>query len=265
VREWLRGGMAVREVPEVAVRNTAGRNPVVGSAWGRGAKCRRRVPGTRRMRLNPDMDKVDFRRERPDLYAPGKNDFSIVEVPPFEFLSVDGHGDPNTSPDYAAALEALYALSYAAKFASKNDLGRDYVVAPLEGLWHSEHRDAFPNRNKDQWSWTMMIRQPDWITDEVRDAARAKVEKKDLPALANVRAQRFEEGKSVQILHIGSYDDEAETIARLHSEYLPDQGLTENGLHHEIYLNDPRRTEPSKLKTILRQPARPIHPPTRQH
>jgi hypothetical protein len=216
------------------------------------------------LRLNPGMDKVDFRRERPDLYAPGSKDFSVVEVPPYVFLSVDGHGDPNTSPDYAAALEALYALSYAAKFASKNDLELDYVVAPLEGLWHSEHRDAFPNRVKDQWSWTMMIRQPDWITDEMVDAAHEKAEKKNLSALPLVRLQRFEEGKSVQILHVGSYDDEGPTIARLHAEYLPEQELTENGLHHEIYLNDPRKTEPAKLKTVLRQPVRPIHPPTRQ-
>ena len=121
------------------------------------------------------MNKVDFRRERPDLYTPGSKDFSLVEVPPFTFLMVDGHGDPNSSPDYAQALEALYALSYAVKFASKLDLGRDYVVAPLEGLWHSENLDAFVTRSKDQWSWTMMIRQPDWITDDMGDAARATI------------------------------------------------------------------------------------------
>lgn len=220
------------------------------------------------MRLNPGMDKaidkVDFRRERPHLYAPGSDDFSVVEVPPFDFYLIDGHGDPNTSPDYAEALEALYALSYAAKFANKAIGGRDYVIAPLEGLWHSEHRDAFPNRAKDQWSWTMMIRQPEWLTEQVRDVARSKSEKKQLAALPKVRFERFEEGKSVQILHIGSYDDEGPTIARLHAEYLPANGLVENGLHHEVYLSDPRRTEPQKLRTILRQPVRPIHPPLPQ-
>ncbi|WP_106213170.1 GyrI-like domain-containing protein [Glaciihabitans tibetensis] len=208
-----------------------------------------------------DTGKVDFRKERPDLYAPGRKEFSIVEVPPFDFLIVDGHGDPNTSPDYVHALEALYALSYAAKFANKAGGGRDYVVAPLEGLWHSEHRDAFPNRAKDQWSWTMMIRQPSWITDEIRDAARATSAKKNLPALPKVGLQHFEEGKSVQILHVGSYDDEGPTIARLHAEFLPAEGFVENGLHHEIYLSDPRKTDAARLRTVLRQPVRPKHPP----
>lgn len=210
-----------------------------------------------RMRLNPPMDKIDFRAERPDLYKPSAEQFSIVEVPPYRFLIVDGRGDPNTSEAYGQAVEALYALSYALKFASKKQLERDYVVLPLEGLWHSEHRDAFPNRRKDQWSWTMMIRQPDWITDDMVDDARSTSAKKNLVALDAVRSELFEEGKSVQIMHIGSYDDEAPTIARLHEQFLPENGLVENGLHHEIYLGDPRRVEPAKLKTILRQPVRP--------
>lgn len=203
------------------------------------------------------MDKIDFRAERPDLYKPSAKEFSIVEVPPYHFLIVDGRGDPNTSEAYAQAVEALYALSFTLKFTSKKQLERDYVVAPLEGLWHSEHRDAFPDRQKDLWSWTMMIRQPDWITESMVDATRAAVAKKDLVALDLVRSELFEEGKSVQILHVGSYDDEAPTIARLHAEFLPENGLVENGLHHEIYLSDPRRVEPAKLKTILRQPVRP--------
>jgi hypothetical protein len=209
------------------------------------------------MRLNPAMDKIDFRKERRDLYAPTAKDFSIVEVPPFHFFLIDGQGDPNTSEAYGQAVEALYALSYATKFASKKQLERDYVVAPLEGLWHSEHKNAFPDRQKDKWSWTMMIRQPDWITADLVDVARDTSAKKKLAALDQVRAELFEEGKSVQILHVGSYDDEAPTISRLHAEFLPENGLVENGLHHEIYLGDPRRVEPAKLKTVLRQPVRP--------
>lgn len=204
------------------------------------------------------MEKVDFRRERPDLYKPSAKDFTEVDIPDFAFLMIDGEGDPNTSESYAQALEALYALSYAAKFASKQSLDRDYVVAPLEGLWHSDRMESFVDRSKSEWKWTMMIRQPDWLDQGMVDDARAKSEKKGLASLASVRWQRFAEGASVQILHIGSYDDEAPTIARLHTEYLPQHGLVENGLHHEIYLSDPRRVDAAKLKTILRQPVRPI-------
>jgi hypothetical protein len=199
------------------------------------------------------FDKIDFRRERKDLYAPGR-DFEVVEVPPFVYLMVDGEGNPNTSPAYVAAVEALYGLSYAAKFASKLDLGRDYVVGPLEGLWWGE--GEFAALSKDEWSWTMMIRQPDWLTPELWQAARAKVAKKQLSALDAVRLETLDEGLSVQFLHVGSYDDEAPTIARMH-EWIAANGYVETTAHHEIYLSDPRRTEVSRLKTIVRQPMRP--------
>jgi hypothetical protein len=208
------------------------------------------------MRLNPAMDKIDLRKERPDLYAPTAKDFSIVDVPPFHFFLIDGKGDPNTSEDYAHAVEALHALSYATKFASKKQLERDYVVAPLEGLWHADDPSAFTDRQKGDWSWTMMIRQPDWITEDLVDVARDASAKKKLTALDQVRAEQYDEGRAVQILHVGSYDDEAPTIARLHGEFLPENDLVENGLHHEIYLGDPRKVEPAKLKTVLRQPVR---------
>lgn len=202
------------------------------------------------------MDKTDFRAERKDLYSPGTKDFAVVEVPAFTFAAVDGEGDPNTSSGYAEAVEALYSVSYAAKFVSKASLGRDYVVGPLEGLWDAERRESFIDRSKDEWSWTMMIRQPDWITDDVRHQAIAKTAKKGPPALERLRFETFEEGLSVQIMHVGSYDDEAPTIARLHAEFLPANGLVETGRHHEIYLSDPRRVEPAKLKTVLRQPVK---------
>lgn len=198
------------------------------------------------------MGKHDFRSDRKDLYAPSAKGFVVVEVPAFDFLMMDGRGDPNTSPAYAAAVEALYTLSFTAKFASKVTLGRDYVVAPLEGLWSSDRMESFTDRSKDEWSWTMMIRQPDWLTTELWDAARAKAAKKKLPALDAVRLESLAEGASVQILHIGSYDDEAPTIARMH-EWIADNGYVEGGRHHEIYLGDPRRSAPEKLKTVLRQ------------
>jgi hypothetical protein len=199
--------------------------------------------------------KIDFRTERRDLYATSAKDFSVVEVPAFRFAMVDGLGDPNTSPEYTRAVEALYSVSYAAKFASKADLDRDYVVGPLEGLWDADRMAAFVDRSKDEWSWTMMIRQPDWLPPELWEQAVAKAAKKR-PGVAEVRLESFEEGLSVQILHVGSYDDEGPTIARLHSEFLPANGFVETGRHHEIYLSDPRRVEAAKLKTVLRQPVR---------
>lgn len=202
------------------------------------------------------MVKTDFKAARKDLYAPSTREFSIVDVPEFLFLMIDGSGNPNTAPRYREAVEALYSLSYAAKFASKIGLGRDYVVGPLEGLWWADSREAFTQRAKDDWSWTMMIRQPDWLTDELWDAARHKAAKKQLPALDSVRLESLTEGLAVQIMHIGSYDDEAPTIARMHDEFIPANGLVETTAHHEIYLGDPRRVAPEKLKTVLRQPVR---------
>ncbi|MGV8897079.1 MAG: GyrI-like domain-containing protein [Rhodoglobus sp.] len=198
------------------------------------------------------MDKSDFRRERRDLYAPPR-DVVMVDVPAFEFLAIDGVGDPNASPRYVAAVEALYSLSYAAKFASKAVLERDYVVGPLEGLWHSERVDSFTDRSKSEWSWTMMIRQPRWLTDEVRAQALAKVEKKKLVALADVRQISFAEGTAAQLMHVGSYDDEGPAIARMH-DWIAANGYGLRGRHHEIYLGDPRRVAPERLKTVLRQP-----------
>ena len=193
------------------------------------------------------MEKLDFKAD--PLYKPGR-EFEVVEVPTFEFLMVDGHGDPNTAREYAEAVEALYALSYAAKFASKRE-GRDYVVGPLEGLWWGE--GEFAALSKSEWSWTMMIRQPDWLTDEIRDASRSAAAKKNLPALEHVRHAPLAEGTALQVMHLGPYDDEAPTIARMH-EWIAANGYRETTAHHEIYLGDPRRTEPAKLKTILRQP-----------
>ncbi|MDJ0334103.1 GyrI-like domain-containing protein [Salinibacterium sp. G-O1] len=198
------------------------------------------------------MEKGDFRRERRDLYAPPR-EVVAVDVPAFEFLAVDGVGDPNSSQHYVAALEALYSLSYAAKFASKASLDRDYVVGPLEGLWHSDRMESFTDRSKSEWSWTMMIRQPGWLTEEVRALALAKAEKKKLVALADVQFITLAEGTSAQLMHVGSYDDEGPAIARMH-DWIAANGYALRGRHHEIYLGDPRRAAPEKLRTVLRQP-----------
>jgi len=206
----------------------------------------------------PTNDKYDLKRAHRELYAPSAKDFVVVDVPPMTYLAVDGSGDPNTAPEYADAIEAIFSVAYAVKFRSKKALGRDFVVGPLEGLWRADDPAAFVTRDKSSWSWTMLIAQPEWIDDEIVTGAIAAVRAKgEKVALDRLRLERLHEGTSVQILHVGSYDDEAPTLARLHDEWMPQHGLAFNGDHHEIYLSDARRTAPAKLRTVLRQPVRP--------
>ena len=207
------------------------------------------------------VEKYDVKRAYRNLYAPSARGFSMVDVPPMRYLAVDGHGDPNTAAEYADAVEALFSVAYAVKFRSRKELGRDFVVAPLEGLWRADDPSVFVTREKGAWDWTMLIAQPDWIDEAlVAEAVAAARAKGDRPALALVHLRELHEGPSAQILHVGSYDDEAPTLARLHDEWMPQHGLTFAGDHHEIYLSDARRTVPEKLRTILRQPVRPNRP-----
>lgn len=203
------------------------------------------------------MDKIDFRKALKTLYAPGPI-FQAVDVPPMAYVMVDGAGDPNTSPAYVRAVEALYGVSYALKFAVRAALGRDYVVPPLEGLWTADDPSAFVRRDKSAWRWTMMILVPDFAPRDLFDQAVRKVRARqgDLPD--SLRLETYAEGLSLQILHTGAYDDEGPVLRRLHEIEMPARGLTFNGPHHEIYLSDPRRTAPARLKTVLRQPVRPL-------
>lgn len=182
-------------------------------------------------------------------------DWELVDIPELRFLAIDGYGDPNTAAGYRHAVEALYAVAYTAKFASKGDLGKDFVVGPLEGLWWADDMDDFLARLKDNWRWRLLINVPDWITgDMIEDAKQAALTKKKMPAIPDDRSETLHEGTSAQVLHIGPYDDETPILTGLHREYLPANNLRETGLHHEIYLSDPRRTDPAKFRTILRQP-----------
>jgi hypothetical protein len=201
------------------------------------------------------MSKVDFKKTYKELYAPPRK-FVLVDVPEMQFLMVDGHGEPNVAQEYQDALEALYALAYKIKFISKQQLGQDYVVPPLEGLWWADDIATFSTaRDKSRWDWTMMIMTPEWITAELFAAALEQVRKsKDPAALDLVRLGSYHEGLSVQILHVGSYDDEGPTLERLHEEFIPQNGLEMRSRQHEIYLSDPRRVAPEKLRTVLRQP-----------
>jgi hypothetical protein len=207
------------------------------------------------------MGKRELSKELPHLYRPSTSDFQVVEVPAMQFLMIDGHGDPNSAAEYAQAVEALYAVAYRAKFISKDELGRDYVVPPLEGLWWSHDMDVFTvARDKRAWDWTMLIMQPAWITAELFQRALHDVQRKrrePLPGLAKLRLAGYHEGLCAHILYTGSYDDEGPLLARLHQEWIPQHGYVENGKHHEIYLSDPRRVAASRLKTVLRQPIRP--------
>jgi hypothetical protein len=182
---------------------------------------------------------------------------SIVDVPEMTFLMIDGHGDPNTSPDYQNAIEALYALSYSLTFAIKRAGGVNHKMSPLEGLWWAADWTAFATMDKSSWEWTAMIRQPDDVTAELhRRIAENVMAKKQLPPITQVRLERFAEGRAGQILHVGPYADEGPTITILH-EFLAKQGYHFDATrhkHHEIYLGDPRRAAPEKLRTIIRQP-----------
>jgi hypothetical protein len=200
------------------------------------------------------MKKVDLKKDLNQLYQASPKEVTEVDVPTFKFLMVDGEGDPNCSPDYAQAVEALFSVSYTAKFmVKKGPQELDYVVMPLEGLWWADELSAFTAHDRASWKWTMMIMQPGFVTDEVMQAAIAEVRKKKrLPGIDKLRAEEFIEGRGAQILHVGPFSEEGPTIARLH-EYI-DARTGRSGRHHEIYLSDIRRAAPEKWKTIIRQP-----------
>ena len=204
------------------------------------------------------MPKTDFKKEWKHLYRPSAKEFVVVDVPPMNFLMIDGHGDPNTAQEYQDAVEALYGVAYKLKFMSKKEKGMDYVVPPMEGLWWVENMEEFTTEDKSAWDWTMMIMQPEWITQEMFEEALKQVEKKkNPPALSRLRLEVYHEGLAVQIMHIGPYDAEAPTIARMHT-FIDENGYEPTGKHHEIYLGDPRKVAPEKLKTVLRQPVRKV-------
>ncbi|MEM6427853.1 MAG: GyrI-like domain-containing protein [Deinococcota bacterium] len=207
--------------------------------------------------------KLDFKRTLKHLYTPSKKAFSVVEVPTMNFLMIDGKGDLSSNSFYQDASEALYATSYKLKFMSKTTLDKDYVVPPLEGLWWADDIRSFTTkRDKSKWHWTMMIMVPEWLTAPLVDQAKVQAAaKKALPALPKVRFEAYDEGLCAQIMHVGSYEDEGPILAELHNTWLPEHGYSEAGTHHEIYLSDPRRVAPEKLKTVLRQPIQTLANP----
>ncbi|UCC17654.1 MAG: GyrI-like domain-containing protein [Dehalococcoidales bacterium] len=203
------------------------------------------------------MEKVDFKKKLKHLYNPSSKEVGLVDIPEMNFVMIDGSGDPNTAQEYQEAIEVLFSLSYAIKFLIKKNQEIDYGVMPLEGLWWTDDMSQFSIANKDIWRWTAMIMQPEYVTPVLFQDACLQVEKKKkLSGISKARFQSFDEGNAVQIMHIGPYSAEGPTIEQLHI-YARDHEYTFDGLtqkHHEIYLNDYRKTSPEKLKTIIRQP-----------
>lgn len=202
------------------------------------------------------VQKVDLKKQYKQLYSAKANPQNI-SVPALNYLMVDGYGDPNTSEVFQKCVEALYTVAYTLKFAYKKGAEQiDYPVMALEGLWWAEDMSKFTLGDKSNWLWTLLIMQPEFVTQgKFEEAREAAFKKKANEYINKMRLEKWEEGKSAQILHIGPYSAEEENIRKLH-EFIYAQGGKFNGLvqkHHEIYMSDMRRTAPEKLKTIIRQ------------
>ena len=200
------------------------------------------------------MEKIDYKKELKHLYRSSAKKVEVVEVPKMNFLMIDGDGGPN-HPTFQNAIEVLFPLSYTLKFMiKKSDIGIDYGVLPLEGLWWADDMSSFIKDKKDDWKWTLMIMQPEFVKKEMVVKAIEEVRKKKNPvALPLVRFESFAEGKVAQKMHIGPFSEEGPTVEKLHA-LIGDSGSQRIGKHHEIYLSDIRRAAPEKWKTIIRQP-----------
>lgn len=200
------------------------------------------------------MTKADLKREI-TTYAAPRGRFQLVVVAPARYLALDGRGDPNSAPAYRDALATLYPVAYRLKLTSKTVLDRDYGVMPLEALWWADEMDTFTSaRDKSRWHWRLLNLVPAWLTAvHVAAALDAVARAGHAPSIADLRLEPLDEGLVVQTLHVGPYDDEGPVLAAMH-EYVASEGYALTGRHHEVYLGDPRRTAPDRLRTILRQP-----------
>lgn len=209
------------------------------------------------------MDKLDYKKEYKDLYQPSAKP-SLIDVPEMIFIAVDCMGNPNTSVEYKTAMELLYGLSFTIKMSKMNGTQPEgyfeYVVPPLEGLWHQEGIDGIDYSRKEDFNWTSMIRQPEFVTEEVFENAKAALSKKK-PGLdlSRARYMKMTEGLCVQIMHKGPYDDEPASIEKMKA-FIKEKGFAEDFYderrHHEIYLSDPRKCAPERLRTVIRHPVR---------
>lgn len=204
-------------------------------------------------------DKIDFKRQYKTLYTASPKRISLVDVPKLPFLTLTGQGDPETSPDFQGKVEALYGISFTLKFMNKETgWGPDYAVPPLEGLWWADKLTDFADMIRENWKWKLMILQPDFISEEMMEQSVAKVaRKRPSPYPGQAKLESFTEGLSAQVLHVGPYREATETIRNLH-EFIKANNYDLRGEHHEVYLSDPRRASPDKLRTIIRQPVRAV-------
>ena len=201
------------------------------------------------------MRKIDYKKELKHLYRPSAKKVEAVDVPRMNFLMIDGKGDPNTSQEFKDAIGVLYPLSYTLKFMiKKGGIGVDYGVLPLEGLWWADDMSSFVDDRREHWQWTLMIMQPELVTEQMVQEANAQVLKKKNPvSLPLVRFESFEEGKVAQILHVGPFSEEGPSVEKVHA-FIEEGGSQRRGKHHEIYLSDIRRAAADNWKTIIRQP-----------
>lgn len=204
------------------------------------------------------MSKIDYKKQDKSFYQAKNGKVLEVDVPPLKFITFKGQGDPNSSPLFSTSCKFLFSVSYKIKFiVKKSDIGINYGVMPLEGLWWINN-GKLDFKDKTNWNWILMIRQPEFVTQKHLDAAITEVKKKENPAeLSKLKLENYSEGKCAQILHIGPYSEEQPTIDALHN-YIDENNYQFNGKHHEIYLSDPTRTAAEKLKTIIRQPIQGI-------
>lgn len=203
------------------------------------------------------MEKLDYKKQLSQFYSAKIGKPVTVTVPALNYLMMDGHGDPNTSQEYIDAVQTLYPVAYGIKFFCKKELGKDFTVMPLEGLWWTDDMRDFSTEDKSNWNWTAMIMQPDIVTKVMVDEIVKRVSQKKNPAsIHKIRFESYEEGRAAQVMYVGPYSAEGPTIMNLHEFISSEGGVLTNTEkhHHEIYLGDPRRVAPSKLKTIIRQP-----------
>jgi len=204
------------------------------------------------------MKKMDLKKDLKDLYSPSPKDAELVRVPRFNYIMIDGSGDPNTSQEFQEAVQALYAAAYTLKFMIKKEKKVDYPVMALEGLWWADDMEVFMTGTRSDWKWTVMILQPKIVTKALfKKAVKAAIQNKGLAALEKLRLESMDEGLSVQIMHFGTYAEEGPTIQRLHA-FARERFFELKGKHHEIYLSDPRKVSAEKRKTVIRQPVQKV-------
>lgn len=199
--------------------------------------------------------KIDIKKQHKHMFAP-KREPHFVEVPRFQYLMIDGKGSPDGAA-FQDAISALYSTAYTTKFRLKAAGRDDFVVPPLEALWSADDESAFDENRRDEWQWTLMLIQPDHVSEEDIADALGELDKKGKTSAShrNIRTELLEEGQAVQCLYVGPYDSMGESIAAMQA-FAESNGLELAGKHHDVYLSDPRRTVPEKLKTVLRRPVR---------